>query len=221
MAAAPIIATIVAMLLAYRTATAARRSNSVALVVWSFALLQFAAATAVLAWGVGVAWTPALYRAFYLFGAISNIAWLGLGTVWLLAPAKPAVVLTALLQVALAYAAVVVIEGALVPGAARALQGGSLPPPADVMPEDVRILSRWFSIGGSVVVLGGLAWSLVRGRGRALGLGLLFGGIAIVALAGELARARLVNGFSGALVAGIVLMYVGFVRSSTEPSTRR
>lgn len=214
MIAAPVLATVVAGLLAWRTAAAAVRSRSVALGVWSFALLQFGAATGVLAWGVGVGWTPALYRVFYLLGAITNIALLGLGTVWLLAPGWPARVVAALLGVALAYAAIEVVGAAFVPGAVAALQTHQIPAPADVMPPDVRMLSRWFSIGGSVVVVGGLLWSVSRRRRRALGLVLLASGVLVAALAGELARARLVGWFSAAIAAGITLMYLGFVRSS-------
>jgi hypothetical protein len=62
------------------------KPTETALRVWSVALAQFGLASAALAWGIGFGWTPLVYRAFYYFGAILNVAWLALGTIWLLAP---------------------------------------------------------------------------------------------------------------------------------------
>jgi hypothetical protein len=81
------------------------------------------------------------------------------------------------------------------------------------MPGSVRALGRWFSIGGSVVVLLGLVWSLIKRRSQSLGLALLAGGVIVVGVAGVLARAGHVGAFSVLLAAGIVLMYTGFVRT--------
>ena len=64
--------------------------------VWTIGLAMFtlAAAAGVLARSGGA--TEAEYRLFYLFGAILNVAWLALGTTYLLAPraARVAVVRT-------------------------------------------------------------------------------------------------------------------------------
>lgn len=216
MALAPVAATVLAALFAVRTAVVARRTRSRALAVWSFALAQFAVAAAALTWGVAVGWAPGLYRAFYLFGAITNVAWLGLGTVWLLAPRSAAVAATVLLVGASAYAAAAVISTELLPGAARVLATHAIPAPGDVIGADVRMLSRWFSIGGSVVVLGGVLLSAARRRRQALGLGLLAAGIVVTGVAGQLARIGLATGFSIALACGIALMYLGFSRTSPQ-----
>src|SRR2546421_1084257 len=51
---------------------------------WSVALLLFALASAALAAGAGTGWNGPLFRLFYLFGAIANVPFLALGTIYLL-----------------------------------------------------------------------------------------------------------------------------------------
>ena len=211
----PIAATVVAVFFCLRTASAARASKSIALEVWSFALLQFAVASAALAWGVAFAWSSSVFRAFYLFGAVVNVVWLALGTIWLLAPRAVSTIALAVVAVATGYAAYAVLTASFVPGAAQALAHVGIPAPSKVMPGSVRVLSRWYSIGGSLVVIGGLVWSLVRRRRHATGLALLAAGVVVVGLAGEFARAGLVAAFSALLAAGIAVMYAGFARTQS------
>ncbi len=52
---------------------------------WTIALALFAMAAAMLAVGSTTGWTGPKYRAFYLLGAVVNVPWLGLGSVYLLA----------------------------------------------------------------------------------------------------------------------------------------
>lgn len=209
----PLGATVVASFFTVNTWRAAMRSQSRALATWSFALAQFAVASAALTWGVAFGWSPPLYRVFYLFGAIVNVAWLGLGTVRQLVPdTPPRQLVTFFVLAASIYAAVLVARTEFVAGAAHAIATERIPVPSHVVPGGVRALSRWFSIGGSVVVLGGLVWSIVRRR-RVVGFALLASGVVVVGLAGELARAGLVAGFSACLAAGIAIMYAGFLRT--------
>jgi hypothetical protein len=83
-----------------------------------------------------------------------------------------------------------------------------------VMPGGVRALSRWFSIGGSVVVLAGLVWSIIQRR-HVAGIALLAGGVVIIGVASELARAGHVVFFPIGLAVGIVVMYTGFLRTTS------
>jgi hypothetical protein len=209
----PIAASLVAVVFAVRTGRVARRSRSTALAVWSFSLAQFAAASAALAWGVAFGWTGVLFRVFYVFGAVVNVIWLALGTIWLLSPRPVAWTAAAVVTAATAYAVVAVVSAAFVAGAAHAIASESIPVPSHVMPHSVRLLSRWYSIGGSVVVIAGLVWSLLRRGRHTSGLAILTGGVIVVGIAGELARAGLVAGFSACLAAGIVVMYAGFLRT--------
>ena len=208
----PVAATLVAVFFALRTA---RSSNNVAMELWTFALLQFAVACAALAWGVAFGWTSSVFRVFYMFGAVVNVIWLALGTIWLLAPRAVATVALLVVAVATGYALYAVTTTSFVAGAAQVFAHASIPAPSKVMPDSVRVLSRWYSIGGSLVVVGGLVWSLVRRRRHSAGLAVLAAGVVIVGLAGEFARAGLVAAFSALLAAGIGVMYAGFARTQS------
>jgi hypothetical protein len=151
---------------------------------------------------------------FYLFGAIVNVIWLGLGTIVLLS--RNVVVRWTVLALVVGlsvFATVVAARTPFVAGAAHALAAERVPRPSHVMPDGVRLLGVWYSIGGSVVVLAGLVWSLAVRRRHALGLGLLAVGVVVVGVAGELAHVGIVAGFSAGLAAGIAVMYAGFLRT--------
>src|SRR5450755_3938069 len=60
---------------------ARRRRHELA---WSGALAFFVVAAASLAAGAGPGWNVAIFRVFYLFGAVLNVPFLALGTVYLL-----------------------------------------------------------------------------------------------------------------------------------------
>ncbi len=195
---------------ALRLAAVNDRGN--ALRAWAFALAQFAIAAGALAWGVGFGWTEAAYRVFYLFGAVLNVVWLGLGTIWLLAERRTASVATGAVIGLSGFAAFIVLTALLASGAPAAL-AGSFPHASDVMPIEARVVSRVFSTVGSVVVLGGLLVSLRRRR-HTLGLSLLATGVLVVAVVSSLARTGRVSYFSVGLAIGVALMYLGFIRAT-------
>lgn len=55
---------------------------------WTLALAMFSAASAFLAYGLGLGWSPFVFGGYYLFGAILNVPFLGLGQFWLLWPGR-------------------------------------------------------------------------------------------------------------------------------------
>src|SRR3954452_15900148 len=57
---------------------------------WSVSLLMFALASAALAAGAGTGWNGPLFRSFYFFGAIANVPFLALGTIYCSDAAAPA-----------------------------------------------------------------------------------------------------------------------------------
>src|SRR5258706_9767333 len=61
---------------------ARRRPHELA---WTISLALFAGASGALWLGAADGWTPATFRVFFLLGAILNVPWLALGTVYLLA----------------------------------------------------------------------------------------------------------------------------------------
>ena len=52
---------------------------------WAISLAMFALASAALSVGTSTGWDNGTFRVFYLFGAILNVPWLAMGTVFLLA----------------------------------------------------------------------------------------------------------------------------------------
>jgi hypothetical protein len=178
---------------------------------WAVGLAMFAiAATAgVLARVDGA--TETEYRVFYLFGAITNVAWLALGTMYLLAP--PAIARSALWVVAFltvfgalaVFTSPVDLTKAIDTG--RGFESAPLP----------RILAAVGSGVGSLILIGGALWSawvfLTRrheGR-RALGNVIIAIGVFIAAAGGTAAF----TGASGIVewtnFVGVSLIFVGFL----------
>lgn len=209
----PLVATVVGAAFSVATFRASRQRGA-ALRVWSVALAQFAIGSAALTWGIAFGWTSSVYRVFYLFGAVLNVGWLGLGTLWLVWYRSAAAAATVILTLVSVWVALVVSRADLLPQAVGAFSGHELPAARDVMPVLARNLSRWFSIAGSVVVLAGLGMSLALKR-NVVGLWLLAAGVVVAGVSSEFARAGYVTVFSVGLAAGIGLMYTGFVRTQT------
>lgn len=174
-----------------------------------FAMFTIAALAGYLAQSGGA--TEAEYRVFYLFGAILNVAWLALGTMYLLAPrrwADVALAAVVLLSLAAAYAVVVPAIDLDAARAGRpAYPNGSL----------ARILAGIGSGVGSVVLIGGALWSawiFMRKRHngrRALANVIIAVGVIVVALGGTAAF----TGASGILevtnLVGLAVMFAGFL----------
>src|SRR5579885_2090791 len=55
---------------------------------WTIALALFALGAAMLAMGSSTGWDKGTFGAFYLFGAILDVPWLALGTIYLLGGAR-------------------------------------------------------------------------------------------------------------------------------------
>jgi hypothetical protein len=190
---------------------------------WTVSLAMFAAASAAL-WGAEAAgWSSPSFRAFYLFGAILNVPWLALGTVFLLAGRRIGNGVRWGLVLASGFAA-----GVLVTAPLRA------PVPSDELPEGSelfeplpRILAAVGSGMAALVVIGGALWSAWRlARGRSSGARspavtarrLAFGNVVIAlgtlvlsasgTLAGRLGKD---TAFAVTLVAGVVVLFCGFL----------
>lgn len=191
--------------------------------LWAAALLMYAVASASLAVGAAAGWSPALYRTYWLLGAILNVPYLATGEIFLLVRRRGADAVFLLLVFATAYAANRVRTGALAPAALVAeLPRGSAAWARDPV---VLMLARFYSFAGYAVLVAGALWSAWRMRAepalrpRTLGtLGVVVGAT-IVAAGSAFAAAGDVFGFSLALTAGISTMYWGFVRASRPSPT--
>lgn len=201
---------------------------------WTAALAMFAVATLATAQGVRLGWTPGLFRTYYLFGAMINVPFLAAGTVELLAKRRwTGHLFAALVLVAAAYGAVAmasahldaaVLEGVRgIPEARFVITGGAL----------TRTLSRYYSYASFTIVVLGALWSalrLSRQRGgpnaahlRRLAAGnlLIAAGTFVVAAASIAVRlgrgSEVAMLFSVGLLAGISLMFSGFLRTRPKP----
>jgi hypothetical protein len=174
-----------------------------------FAMFAIAAFAGYLARSGGT--TDTEYRLFYLFGAILNVAWLALGTAYLLGPrrwADASLAAVALLSLAAAYAVVAApIDLTAAADSGRAFPNGSL----------ARVLAGVGSGVGSIVLVGGAlwsAWTFVRKRHngrRAVANVIIAIGVLIVAAGGT----ATFTGASGVLelanLLGLSVMFVGFL----------
>ena len=184
-----------------------RRAHQLA---WAIGLAMFAAAAIAGAMArVGGA-TEIEYRVFYLFGAILNVAWLALGTMFLLVPrvarwAVWAVVALTIIAAFAVFASPVDLSAAVDTG--RGFGDSPFP----------RILAGIGSGLGSLILVGGALWSawvFLRRRHegrRALGNVIIAAGVLVAAAGGTAAF----TGASGVVewtnFAGVTLIFIGFL----------
>jgi hypothetical protein len=190
---------------------------------WGVALLMFAVAAGFETIGIAGGWSAPTYKGYYLFGAVLNVGWLGVGTIYLLAPRVvghvAAGVMAAFSLGALAGVLLAPVDPALLRSAvpARGAIGGSAP-----------VLALVSNLPGSVILIAGAAWSAWlafrrRGNpGRVLGTALIAAGAFVVAGGHSYAQVR------GAYViqpaaeaAGIVIMFAGYLAVESRRSVRR
>ncbi len=177
---------------------------------WAIGLALFtvAAASGYLARAGGA--TDLEYRLFYLFGAITNVAWLALGTMYLVAPrfGQVALALVVLLSAVAVYAVFAYpVDVAVAVDTGKGYPDGSLP----------RILAAVGSGIGSLVLIGGALWSawifLQRRRNgrRALANIVIAVGVLIVAAGGTAAFTGATGILEVTNLVGIAVMFVGFL----------
>ena len=176
---------------------------------WTVALAMFSMAAFALAAGASFGWTPASFRLFYLLGAIVNVPFLALGTLYLLTP-RIADRAAATVALAAAFSAGVVLTAPLrAPLPADELVKGS--EVFDVLP---RVLAAVASGGGALVILAGAVYSAFRfRRGRMLWSNVLIALGTIVLSASGLLNSVLgeMEAFSVTLLVGISVLFAGFL----------
>lgn len=167
-------------------------------------------------------WNSLIFRLWYLCGAILVAAWLGQGTVYLLARRKWAHGLMVLLALGSVFGLIRVFSAELDPNLMTASvdTGSELNGQAIVTP-GVRTLTPFFNLYGTVTLVGGAAWSawiFWRKRvllHRTIGNILIAVGAILPAFGGAFSR----GGLSGALyvseLLGVVLIFIGYIRAIT------
>jgi len=167
-------------------------------------------------------WNDIIFRLWYLFGAILVAAWLGQGTVYLLAKPKWAHGLMIVLALGSLYGLFRVFGAQLDPELmTTSLHTGSEMSGHGIVTPGVRSLTPFFNLYGTVALVGGAgysAWIFWKKRvllHRTIGNILIAVGAILPAFGGTFSR----MGFSGALyvteLLGAIIMFIGFIRSIT------
>jgi hypothetical protein len=213
------IATAIASLFAQATAVRWSRTRAPHQGAWTVALAFFALASAALATGASTGWDKGTFRAFYLLGAVVNVPWLALGTVYLLWGARIGNRVRAVLLVFTGMALGVMLAAPI----HGVIPVTGIPVGKDHFGVLPRALAGAASGIGAVVVFGGAAWSAFRfARSRKPGSGRLAGGNALIALGTlVLSSGGLWQGLVGSdeafamtLAVGIAVIYAGFAVAS-------
>lgn len=181
--------------------------------VWAIGLFMFFIATGSMFWIDAWGMNETAYRLWYLFGAVLVAAYLGMGTLYLLARQRVAHIIMAILLVTSLYA---VFRVFTVNIDVSTLQGLS----RDTIPQEMRNMF-YFNIFGTVALVGGAiysAWVFWRRRimpHRLVSNILIAIGAMLPALGGTLARFGVSSSTAHALLIllGIIIIFIGFLRN--------
>ncbi len=191
-------------------------------VLWSVALLLFAIGTGAQFAAELSGWTDLLYRVWYLTGAVLTAAYLGQGSIYLLAPRRVAQVTGVVLLIASLVAAwlVFTVPVDLSRGAQDGIASGA------GMPTPVRLMTPFFNVYGTVALIGGAAlsaWHFARARTegrRALGTALIALGAMVLAFGGILSRLGVPAMLYVAEVTGVIAIFAGHLQTTSRPVAR-
>ncbi|NOR90545.1 MAG: hypothetical protein GQ524_09855 [Anaerolineales bacterium] len=192
------------------------------LLIWGIGMVFYGIGGFCEAYFGALGWNPLIFRLWYLFGAILVAAWLGQGTVYLLAKRKWANALAALLILGSIYAAFLVFNAELDPTLmTSSTHTGSELSGHAIVTSGIRTLTPIFNLYGTVALVGGAIYSAyIFWRKRILlhrTIGNLM--IAVGALAPAFGGAFSRFGIPGALYYGeffgAILLFAGFIRATT------
>ena len=192
------------------------------LLLWGLGMLFYGIGGFTEAYFGAFGWNALIFRMWYLFGAILVAAWLGQGTVYLLAKRRIANILMVILGTASLYAAIRIFGAELDPSLlTTSVHTGSELSGHAITTGGVRTLTPFFNIYGVVTLVGGAvysAWIFYRKRvllHRVIGNILIAVGALAPAFGGAFSR----YGISGALyigeLIGATLIFLGFLRATT------
>jgi hypothetical protein len=226
-------ATLVAVAFALSTTDRWLRRRRAHDMAWSVSLGLFAIGAGALWWAEARGWSMASFRVFYLAGAVLNVPWLALGTVYLLGGQAIGDRVRAWLVLLSGLSAGVVLFSPTRVG----VSGTELPTGKDVFGVAPRVFAAVGSGLAALVIVVGALWSvyrLARRREPALpgvrrvaasptrlvvGNLLIATGTIVLSASGTLAgRLGKDTAFSVTLLIGVTVLFAGFLVAST---TRR
>ncbi len=202
---------------------------------WTISLIMFALGSISLWWGAAVGWGEWSFKSFYLFGAILNVPYLALGTVELLSGPAHGRRWTAIVTVLGAFCAGIVVAAPLT----SSIASDVLPQGKEVFGPGPRIAAAVGSGVAALVIIGGAVWSAWRlfrawragAETRATRTGapslrrlaianLIIAAGTLILSAGGILNSVMneMDGFAISLVAGISVIFVGFLLTSSHSS---
>jgi hypothetical protein len=176
--------------------------------LWAIGFVLFAVATASEAVAQRTGWNGPLFRTYYLTGGVLTVAYLGAGSAWLLLPRRARDLLLGALGVATAAAILTVVLAPVDTGALAATASGR-PPANSALLGRAFLWAAFLNTFGSVFLIGGALWSIVRRRRVRANLWIA-GGALVLALATSMTRAGEYSLVYLAELVGVGLMFVGF-----------
>jgi hypothetical protein len=193
---------------------------------WALALGMFALASVALATGTATGWDKGTFRIFYLFGAVLDVPWLALGTVYLLASPPVARRTRQGLLVFSGFAAGVLVSAPMDP-----VHGTAIPVGKDVFGALPRILAAVGSGIGATDIIGGAVYSAIRfakdrrapGHARLAGANVLIALGTLILSSGGLVQGAVGHdeAFTVTLAIGITVIYGGFLLAATRSDETR
>lgn len=174
--------------------------------VWTVGLVLFGLSAFPEFWSEVAGWNPTMYRLYYV-GSAALVAFLGAGTVYLLYDKRWGHAFLAYTVLATLY---MLVRAFLAPLDVTRFVPGIVVAGRAMAPE-VRRLSPLLSAPGTLALFGGAVYSWIK-AGTAWNL-LIAAGTAVIAAAGFGARQGFSEHFYLAELAGLLLMFLGFMYS--------
>ncbi len=195
--------------------------------IWAIAFLMFAiAACSEVYADVSGGWTTLTAQLFYLFGAILNVGFLGIGTVYLLFSRRAANISLSIMILFSVIAAVVVFTVPVDQTILHKDTGYTAVVASSNLP---RIMAGLSNAIGSILLIGGAIWSGVAFRNkptmrhRMIGVFLIAAGALVVASGGTILGLTGLREFvyhSSGILVGVIIMFVGYLESIRSPMTQ-
>ncbi len=200
--------------------------------VWTIAMILFAGGSFALWWAEATGWTLFVFKIFFVTGAVLNVAWLALGTIYLLTSTKIGDQVRAYLTCISAFAVGVV----LMAPAKREIVDGEFPSARELFGVLPRVLAAVGSGVPALIIIFGALWSSFRvirkttptisgsdvrivlhPKRLALGNVLIATGTLVLSASGLVAgRLGKDRGFAVTLLIGLCILFAGFLVASNS-----
>jgi hypothetical protein len=201
------------------------RRRGLHLLLWGIGMIFYAVGGFCEGYYGAFGWNPLVFRLWYLFGAILVAAWLGQGTVYLLAKPRVAHILMVILLLGSIYGTVRVFGAELDPSLmTTSTHTGSEMSGHAITTSGVRSLTPFFNLYGVITLVGGAVYSAYifwRKRvllHRTIGNVLIAMGAILPGFGGTFSRMGIPAALYIGELLGAILLFIGFLRAITPMS---